>query len=84
MVWQRPAKPPGASLCKFDSCRLRVRVRGVRQSVMATVLKTVAQRALESSTLSLSAALFGPVAQMESERRFAKPEGAGSSPARPT
>lgn len=33
MVWQRRAKPPGEFLCRFDSCRLRLRVEDRRWTI---------------------------------------------------
>jgi hypothetical protein len=38
MVWQRRAKPPGEFLCRFDSCRLRLRVEDRRLRIAIAIL----------------------------------------------
>ena len=60
MVWQRFAKPPGESLCRFDSCHLR-HLSGESPIGEGSCFENSRRVAPGSSNLSLSA--FEPVAQ---------------------
>lgn len=64
MVWLRRAKPPGEFLCRFDSCRLRLRVEDRRLNDRG--LRVPKPRPLFYFRSSILDLLFsGPVAQMD-------------------
>ena len=77
MVWQRRAKPPGEFLCRFDSCRLRQRMR--IEDGRSRIARPKTQSAFNPRS-----SVFRARSSDGSERKLAELEVAGSSPAGPT